>query len=249
MMLLKKLYFIARTRLLNYKIVSVFNPIFNRVIGGDKRPLYFDIDETCPALRLFEQNYDAIRAELDAVLPHQHEMPRYHDIDIDLLYASGRYNREKRWNVFMLYCYGEKPEFNRKQCPKTCELLDAIPHLCQGFFSILDPGKSIPRHTSPSRYYLRYHLGLKVPKHNPPSLLLHDTKYTWKEGEAVLFDDSWDHEIINDAKEVRVVLIVDVLRPMPQPAHKLGRLIMLMARRVYAIGTHRRASNYTWKTD
>jgi aspartyl/asparaginyl beta-hydroxylase (cupin superfamily) len=36
--------------------------------------------------------------------------------------------------------------------------------LFQAFFSILDGGKSIPRHAAPYRGYLRYHLGLKVPK-------------------------------------------------------------------------------------
>ncbi|CDG81667.1 aspartyl/Asparaginyl beta-hydroxylase family protein [Janthinobacterium agaricidamnosum NBRC 102515 = DSM 9628] len=243
------LLYLAKRRFVTYKIVSVFNPLFNLFIGGDRRPIYFDIDQTFPALRIFEQHYAEIRAELDNLLPHQHQMPRYHDIDDDLLYASGRYNRDKHWNVFMLYCYGEKPEFNRELCPRTCELLDAIPNLCQGFFSILDAGKSIPRHTSPSRYYLRYHLGLKVPRERPPAILLRDTRYTWKEGEAVLFDDSWDHEIVNHASEPRAVLIVDVLRPMPQPAHALGRLIMLLARWVYAVKTHKRVNQFSWNPD
>ena len=242
-------YYRFRDRCMNYKMVSVLNPLFHWFIGGDKRPLYFDIDRAYPSLRLFEENYAAIRQELDNLLPNQHKMPRYHDIDTDLLYASGRYQRDKCWNVFMLYCYGEKPEFNRRLCPKTCELLESIPNLCQGFFSILDPGKSIPRHTSPSRYYLRYHLGLKIPEHNPPSLLLRDTRYTWKEREGVLFDDSWDHEIVNNASELRAVLIVDVLRPMPLPAHLMGRAIMTLARWIYAVDTRRRASNFTWKTD
>ncbi|PLY42152.1 peptide-aspartate beta-dioxygenase [Janthinobacterium sp. ROICE36] len=245
----KKIYYQAKDKLITYKIVSVLNPVFNLFIGGDKRPIFFDIDQVYPALRLLEQHYAEIRAELDQVLPMQHRMPRYHDIDDDLLYASGRYNRDKHWNVFMLYCYGEKPKFNREQCPRTCELLAAIPYLCQGFFSILDPGKSIPRHTSPSRYYLRYHLGMKVPEQNPPFILLTDKKYTWKEGEAVLFDDSWDHEIINHASQLRAVLIVDVLRPMAWPAHLLGRLVMLLARWIYAVETHRRASNFVWKVD
>jgi aspartate beta-hydroxylase/beta-hydroxylase len=39
--------------------------------------------------------------------------------------------------------------------------------------------------------------------------------YVWKEGEGVLFDDSWPHEVINRSREPRVVLIVDVPRPLP----------------------------------
>jgi aspartyl/asparaginyl beta-hydroxylase (cupin superfamily) len=243
------MYYQLRERLLSYKIVGVFNPVFNLFIGGARRPLFYDIDKVYPSLRQFDAHYGAIRAELEQILPMQHKMPRYHDIDDDLLYASGRHARDKRWNVFMLYCYGEKPAFNRARCPATCALLERIPFLCQAFFSILDAGKSIPRHTSPSRYYLRYHLGIKVPQADPPFILLRDQKYTWREGESVLFDDSWDHEIVNHASEPRAVLIVDVLRPMAWPAHLLGRAIMLLARSVYAGKMHRRAANYVWKVD
>ena len=246
---LKKYYYPLRDRLMTYKVVSVLNPFFHLFIGGDRRPVFYDIDQVCPALRRLEQHYPAIRAELEQILPMQHRMPRYHDIDDDLLFASGRYHRDKRWNVFMLYCYGEKPAFNRARCPLTAELLASVPYLCQGFFSILDPGKSIPRHTSPSRYYLRYHLGLRVPVENPPYIVLTDQKYTWREGESVLFDDSWEHEIVNHASEPRAVLIVDVLRPMPWPAHLLGRAVMILARWIYAVKTHRRASDYVWKVD
>ncbi len=237
---LVRLYYTLKQSLINYKIVRIFNPLFNLFIGGERRPRFFDIDASYPSLRVFEQNHAAIRAELEQILPHQRQLPRYHDIDDDLLYASGRYHRDRHWNIMMLYCYGEKPAFNRSQCPHTSALLDTIPGLCQGFFSILDPGKSIPLHTSPSRYYLRYHLGLVVPQENPPSIILHGEKYTWKEGEGVLFDDSWEHEIVNHASQLRAVLIVDVLRPMPWPAYQLGRFIVWAARHVYGIGTSRR---------
>ncbi|NEO04187.1 MAG: aspartyl/asparaginyl beta-hydroxylase domain-containing protein [Moorea sp. SIO1F2] len=243
---LKRLYCIIKNRLVTYKIVAIFNPIFNIFIGGNHRPVFFNIEEDYPTLKIFEQHYAVIKAELEAVLVHQDRMPRYHEIDDDLLYASGRYNRDKRWNIYMLFCYGEKPQFNRELCPETCALLDSIPNLCQGFFSILDPGKSIPLHTSPSRYYLRYHLGLKVPKHNPPILKIKDCEYSWKEGEGVLFDDSWEHEIINNADELRAVLIVDVLRPMALPVHVLGKFIMFLARWIYALETHRRIRRFFW---
>ena len=38
----------------------------------------------------------------------------------------------------------------------------------------------------------------------------------YRDGEAVLFDDSWDHEVLNAAAEPRAVLIVDILRPLPR---------------------------------
>ncbi len=198
-----------------YNLSSFGNPFYVLFIGGEQRPVFFDIDRTLPELRRIERAYPDIREEFERVLPHQDKMPRYHDIDSNLVNSSGRYNRQSRWNVFMLYCYDALPHENRALCPKTCAALESIPGLNQAFFSILDPGKSIPAHTGPTRSYIRYHLGLRVPKVNPPKIRVKDQWYTWKEGESVLFDDSWDHEIINNATEVRAVLIVDVMRPMP----------------------------------
>ncbi|WP_089504145.1 aspartyl/asparaginyl beta-hydroxylase domain-containing protein [Methylobacterium indicum] len=216
-----------------YNFSMIFNPFFDLFIGGQRRPAFFDIDKTFPALRLIDQHYTEIRTELEAILPRQDLMPRYHELDTDLIYASGRFNRDKRWNVFMLYCYGAKPERNRTLCPRTVAVLDRIPNLSQAFFSILDPGKSIPAHSGPTRTYIRYHLGLKVPENKPPQIRVKDTLYTWKEGESVLFDDSWNHEILNESDGLRAVLIVDVLRPLPFPAHQFNLLLQGLGRIFY----------------
>ena len=63
-----------------------------------------------------------------------------------------------------------------------------------------------------------------VPDKNPPSIRLKDQVYTWKEGESVLFDDSWNHEVYNECENDRVVLIVDIRRPMPQPFDAVNRI-------------------------
>jgi aspartyl/asparaginyl beta-hydroxylase (cupin superfamily) len=207
-----------------YNFSRLGNPIYDLFLGGTKRPVFFDIDATMPELRAIDAAYEDIREELERLLPQQDQMPRYHDLDTDLLYSSGRFHRDKRWNVFMLYCYKSLPEENRALCPKTCAALEKIPYINQAFFSILDPGKSIPAHTGPTRAYLRYHLGLRVPEHNPPTIRVKDQHYTWKEGESVLFDDSWEHEITNHAATVRAVLIIDVMRPFIAPVFAFNRL-------------------------
>ena len=200
-----------------YNVSRLGNPFYDLFIGGSRRPVFFDIDRTMPELRAIDAAYDEIREELERLLPQQDRMPRYHELDDDLLYSSGRFHRDKRWSVFVLYCYGAWPEENRRLCPKTCAALEKVPYVNQAFFSILDPGKAIPPHTGPSRAYLRYHLGLRVPKHHPPKIRVKDELYTWKEGESVLFDDSWEHEIYNQSDGVRAVLIVDVMRPFVAP--------------------------------
>jgi len=66
---------------------------------------------------------------------------------------------------------------------------------------------------------------LQVPKDNPPQIRVKDTVYTWQNKKSILFDDSWEHEVINNCSEERIVLIVDVLRPMPTIAHKVNSFI------------------------
>jgi aspartyl/asparaginyl beta-hydroxylase (cupin superfamily) len=220
------------------------NPVYSLFTGGKDRPAFFDIDATMPALRHVDAMYPAIREELLQILPQQSAMPRYHEIDTDLIYSSGRYNRDARWNVFMLYCYGSLPENNRALCPITCEAVSKVPHLNQAFFSILDPGKSIPAHTGPTQAYLRYHLGLVVPAQNPPSIRIRREHYTWKEGESVLFDDSLDHEVYNSSAGIRVVLILDVMRPFPEPIFTANRVLRKMGEWFYGPRLVRKANAF-----
>jgi aspartate beta-hydroxylase/beta-hydroxylase len=209
------------------------NWVFDRYVGGERRPVLFDIDATCPALRELDRAFPAIREELLALLADKGSVPRYHDVDPMQRGISARVDPEKDWKVFYLHAMGEKPLANRAKCPRTCAVLDRIPNLFQAFFSILDGGKSVPAHRGPYRGYLRYHLGLVVPPVDPPSIRIKDRHYTWREGESILFDDSWEHEVINRSPSDRVVLIVDIRRPMPAPFDAFNRFVEGVMRVVY----------------
>ncbi len=198
-----------------HPVKNRINTYFARQVGGGRRPTYHDIDSTCPALNELTRNYPVIRNEFDGVLNRKVPMPAYHDLDAGEREISAVVDPNKRWSVFMLYILGYKPELNRTYCPQTCRILKRIPGLVQAFFSVLDPGKSVPPHDGPYLGYLRYHLGLRIPAENPPTLIVNSQPHVWRAGEAVLFDDSWTHQVVNQSNELRAVLIVDVLRPMP----------------------------------
>ncbi|HJU11110.1 MAG TPA: aspartyl/asparaginyl beta-hydroxylase domain-containing protein [Candidatus Binataceae bacterium] len=213
------------------------NAFFDRYTGGRNRPAFFDIDSTFPALNHVTEHQAIIKEELAAILQAKASIPRYHDIDLIQFSISGRIDKDKDWKILMLYAMGEGPAANRALCPATCALLDTIPDLFQAFFSILDAGKSIPPHTGPYRGYLRYHLALKVPRRNPPSLRVKDQWYVWQEGKSILFDDTHCHEVVNRADDDRVILVIDVLRPMPPAPRFVNRLIAQRAAKyVYAKG-------------
>ncbi len=196
-----------------------------RGVGGDDRPVTYDVDAVCPELRRLEEQTDAIRQELLALLPDRDDIPKYHEIDPGRSHISSDADGDASWRVFMLYAMGAKPAENRARCPRTCELLDATPNLFQAFFSILEPRKSVPAHESPYAGYLRYHLPLIVPTDNPPRMRMRDRWHTWKEGEGLLFCDYWEHEVENHSDQVRVVLIIDLFHPMPWLRDRTNRAI------------------------
>jgi aspartate beta-hydroxylase len=211
---------------------SLLNRYYARCVGGKERPVFFDIDATYPALNQITENYPKIKEEFKKIYQSKLDMPLYHEIDPGEAEISSV--TEKNWKVFMLYLLGYKPKANCGLCPETCRVLDSIPNLMQAFFSILEPGKSIPLHEGPYLGYLRYHLGLHVPEINPPRFYVNSQEYVWQSGKAVLFDDSWPHAVENESQDYRAVLIVDVLRPMPQIPSLVNKLITgVIARYTY----------------
>jgi aspartate beta-hydroxylase len=215
----------------------IFKSMLNGYLGlhmdRAHRPTFFDIAETYPALDAVTKAYPTIRKEFDQLVAEGLTLPQYHEVDSGERAISS--TTPKRWNVFMLECLGYRVALNCQRCPDTCRALDQVPNMIQAFFSILDPGKSVPKHEGPYLGYLRYHLGLRVPKDNPPKIVVNGQDYVWKEGEAVLFDDSWPHEVINNSNELRAVLIVDVRRPLPITADLVNGFVTNVVGR-YAYG-------------
>jgi hypothetical protein len=74
---------------------------------------------------------------------------------------------------------------------------------------------------------LRYHLGLIVPEDAESCRIrVGDDFRHWEEGKSLIFDDTFNHEVWNDTDETRVVLFVDVLRPLPFPESAINRAII-----------------------
>jgi aspartate beta-hydroxylase len=229
---------------LDYHVVkSAVNAFFGLFIGRKHRPTYFDIKATFPGLDEVTRAFPVIQQEFDRLMVEWDELPQYHEVDSGERAISAA--TPQRWNVFMLEVMGHRPPQNRAYCPETCRVLDRVPNMIQAFFSILDPGKSVPQHEGPYLGYLRYHLGIRVPKQDPPHLIVNSRPYTWREGEAVLFDDNWPHSVVNTSSELRAVLIVDVRRPMPLVADLCNRFLTdVVGRHTYGRAVARKAEAF-----
>jgi aspartate beta-hydroxylase len=222
---------------------SALNRYFWDHVGGDDRPVIYDIATVRPELDKVTRAFPAIRAELDALLQKRQNIPRYEEIDPGNGEIAGG---PGRWSVFLLYLLGHKPEANRAQCPQTCRALEQVPHMIQAFFSILEPRTSVPLHEGPYLGYLRYHLGLRIPQIKTPRLKIGDQEHVWREGEGALLDDTWPHAVINDSDEPRAILIVDIERPMPPIPNLVNRFALnVIARHTYGRSVVRRVESQT----
>lgn len=123
-----------------------------------------------------------------------------------------------------------QPKFE-KSCPKTTSLIQELQSSLFlnnpfgfTFFSTLHGKSYIKPHYGPMNLRLRIHLPLIVPSDTKPDafsskpqtkcgIRVGDQIRSWEEGKAIVLDDSYEHEVWNETKEVRVVLLLDVWHP------------------------------------
>jgi beta-hydroxylase len=197
--------------------------IARRAIHGNP-PVY---DSTqFPWIAALERDAPIIRAELDAILARRDELPNFQDISTDVKTIQ----RDDRWKTFVFCANGKTSAANQRCCPATARALARIPGLTTAFFSILSPRKHIPAHRGPYNGVLRLHLGLVVPAPQARCRMRVDrSELVWAEGKAVVFDDSFEHEVWNDTDGTRAVLFVDFERPVRFPINLLNKLVLSMA--------------------
>jgi len=180
-------------------------------VHGD--PTVYD-RTTFPWAGELEKHWREIRAELDQVMAFREHMPSFHEI----LKEVSSITMDQNWKTYFLTGIGMDCAANAKRCPNTMRLLQAIPGMTTAFFSILSPGKHIPAHRGAYNGLLRFHLGLMVPEpQDRCRIRIGNDYYSWREGQALIFDDTFNHEVWNETEGYRVVLFVDFARPLRQP--------------------------------
>lgn len=174
----------------------------------------FASPEHFPWANLLEDATEEIEREYQSLLDHNEPIPAFQEISPE----QGTITRDRNWRTFLLFAYGAKSVRNTQLCPKTTQVLSAIPGLKTAFFSVLGPGKVIPPHRGPYKGLLRAHLGIRIPK-GDCGIKVGGEVRSWQRGKLLFFDDTYQHEAWNLSQEERVVLFIDVLRPLKQPYH------------------------------
>jgi ornithine lipid ester-linked acyl 2-hydroxylase len=179
--------------------------------------------ERFPWVAHIQDNWTVIREETEQLLNDQAALPNFQEISKDQIEITN----DDRWKTFFIYGYGFEAKLGVEMCPRTAALMRQIPGMRTAMISILAPHKHILDHRGPYKGVLRYHLGLIVPEDAESCRIRvgEDIRH-WEEGKSLIFDDTFNHEVWNDTEETRVVLFVDVLRPLPFPESLINRAII-----------------------
>ncbi|MCL2769761.1 MAG: aspartyl/asparaginyl beta-hydroxylase domain-containing protein [Solirubrobacterales bacterium] len=179
--------------------------------------------EDFPWVAELERNWGMIREELARVLEDRDALPNFQEISKDQIEITD----DDRWKTFFLYGFGFEAELGVRMCPRTAALMRQIPGMTTAMFSILSPRKHILDHRGPYKGVVRYHLGLIVPHDREACRIrVGEEVRHWVQGRSMIFDDTYNHEVWNDTDETRVVLFLDVLRPLPFPDSLINRAIV-----------------------
>jgi beta-hydroxylase len=133
---------------------------------------------------------------------------------------------KRGWTRFYLRWYGETPPSARRSCPVTTAILQASPSIKGAMFAFLPSGAVLGRHRDPFAGSLRFHLGLDTPNDDACWIEVDGERYSWRDGEGVVFDETYVHEAGNETDRGRLILLADVERPLHSPMRQINRLVM-----------------------
>jgi len=190
-----------------------------------------------PILADIEANLAHIRDELAVILEYGEFQPCISYRPDEPVNQWQELNHSSRWSAYHLWRNGRPIEENLERCPQTAQLLERV-ELCDlngigpnVFFSALAPKTHIPPHHGKTNARVIAHLPLIVPE--GCRLRVGFEERYWRQGEALVFDDTIENEAFNDSNALRVVLSFDLWNPLLSDADRQVAKILAEARHNY----------------
>ncbi|MBX8595752.1 aspartyl/asparaginyl beta-hydroxylase domain-containing protein [Pseudomonas cichorii] len=162
-----------------------------------------------PELDVLKDNWETIREEA------------MHLFDEGYIRAAEKNNDagfgsffKKGWKRFYLKWYDKALPSAETLCPKTVALVNSIPNVKGAMFALLPGDSHLNPHRDPFAGSLRYHLGLSTPNSDACRIFVDGEEYSWRDGQDVMFDETYVHWVKNETQTTRVILFCDVERPL-----------------------------------
>src|SRR5438067_300921 len=182
--------------------INVFMHLFSRAPSTAFIPAV-DLPELGP----LTQHWRTIRAEAEQLLTLRQGLQDSEDPNLDAFLKKG-------WKHFYLKWYDAVHTSARQLCPQTFALLQAIPAVKVATFAELPPGGIIRPHRDPFAGWVRYHLGLATPGSPGCFIEVDGERHCWRDGQALIFDETYLHWAANHSRRGRLILLCDIERPM-----------------------------------
>jgi beta-hydroxylase len=162
-----------------------------------------------PELAPLAENWQTIRREAQQLLESGRirSATTYNDLGFNSFFKTG-------WKRFYVKWYDEPLPSARSLCPRTAELVESIPGVNAAMFALLPPGTKLGAHRDPFAGSLRYHLGLVTPNSDLCRIVVDGEPYAWRDGEPVMFDETFIHIAENRSDVTRIILFCDIERPL-----------------------------------
>jgi len=213
-------------------VISWLNRLFS-TYSDDERAI-FDT-KTLAWAKALRDNHQAIRAEYEAFCK-THYRPKASEV-VPEEHATIVGRPSSSWRVVYLRHYlRDSDAVIRNEFPVTMRLLNGF-GCCSAFFSVLEPKVELLPHAGYYKGVLRYHLGLIVPPRGKSltgipncHLEVDGQKLEWEVGKDLLFDDCRMHSAYNHSTVDRVVLLLDVKRPLPPLLNAVNHIAIALAR-------------------
>jgi aspartate beta-hydroxylase len=218
-----------------------FNEVATETPDSGRRPSFFHFPDipASPYLdtKLFpwidsvEAATVAIRGELLSLLPGSHGRERvFGSAALEADHLRGL-DQPPTWNGYYFYRHGERRNENCERCSVTAAMLDSLPlckireHGPEVLFSVFTPGTHLLPHRGVTNIRVVAHLPLIVPENC--QLVVGGQPHHWREGEVVVFDDTYEHEAWNRSGKTRVVLICDLWSPYLSEAERAALTVLI----------------------
>lgn len=178
------------------------------IFGKNADQVFID-PKDFPELQILQDNWEIIRDEALSLNDSAHirASTDLDDLGFNSFFRTG-------WKRFYLKWYGANLTSAERLCPKTVALINQLPHVKGAMFTMLPPGARLVKHRDPYAGSLRYHLGLITPNSEDCYISVDGQNYAWRDGEAVMFDETYIHYAENKTDKNRIILFVDVKRPV-----------------------------------
>jgi beta-hydroxylase len=166
-------------------------------------------EEDLPGITALTAKWEVIRDEgmrlMDDGMVRASE--GYNDLGFNSFFRRG-------WKRFYLKWYDSPLPSAEKLCPETVKALGQVPGLHGAMFAMLPPGSRLVSHRDPFAGSLRYHLGLRTPNSDDCFIEVDGQRRSWRDGQALVFDETFIHFAENKTDVNRLILFCDVERPL-----------------------------------